>query len=378
MYKKLTELSIILLLISLSGSLAALQSNTENYSQFSEYTESSKLEMDFSIVDQLLHAGVMNMGPSTRTYAKNLATSTGTRLTQTIDRATENEANRFFYENLKKDQDKILKLRQELEAIPSATPLDQYSKEAQLAYWLNLYNVTLINELAVIYPLNNLKPVLTGDDSILEKKILSVNNIQLSLNDIHYHILPALYPDSPLYIYGLHQGIKGSPNIRTKAFKASDVKQKLKENALEFVNSNRGTQFNGGDDVVRVSSFYERNSQLFPDFNKTLKSHLLQFADISIHKLIKNATSFKANINNWRINDFYGSIMRRDIGLYVNSRKGNRFTSGNQLSPSQQMQLTNLMRVRAINFGGGSVTVTDIDTTTESNSQQEESESDKN
>jgi hypothetical protein len=334
--------------------------------------------MDFSIVDQLLNAGVMNMGPSTRAYARKTLPSTGTRFTQTIDRATENEANRFFYENLKKDQEKILKLRKELEAIPSFTPLNQYTKEAQLAYWLNLYNVSLINELAVIYPLNNLKPVLTGEESILDKKTLSVENVQLSLNDIHYRVLPILYPDSKLYIYGLHQGIKGSPNIRTKAFTARKVKQKLKENAQEFVNSNRGTQFNGGKDVVRVSSFYKRNSPLFPDFNKGLKSHLLQFADKSIQELIKNATSFKANISNWRINDFYGSIRRRDIGLYVNSGEGNRFTSGNKLSPGQQTQLTLLMRVRAMNFGGGSVTVTDLDPGAESNPKTEESDTDNN
>jgi len=318
------------------------------------------------------------MGPSTRAFARSIAPSTGTRLTQAVDTATENEANRFFYEILKKDQEQILILRNELEAIPSVTPLNQYTKEAQLAYWLNLYNVTLINELAVIYPLNNLRPVLTGEDSILDKKILSVDNVQLSLNDIHYRILPVLYPESTLYIYGLHQGIKGSPNIRNKAFTARDVNQKLKENAQEFVNSNRGTQFNGGEDVVRVSSFYERNSHLFPDFNESLKSHLLQFANKSIQALINNATDFEADISNWRINDLYGSIRRRDIGLYVNSGGGQRFAGGNTLSPTQQTQLLSLMRVRARNYGGGSVTVTDIDSAVESTPQPKESDIDKN
>jgi hypothetical protein len=377
MYKRFLDVSIIVVLMSFSGSLIALQSNTEKYSNFSEFTGNSKLEMDFSIVDQLLHAGVMNMGPSTRAYAKNVTpSSTGTRLTQTVDRATENEANRFFYETLKEEQEKILKLRKELEAIPSFTPLNQYTKEAQLAYWLNLYNVTLINELAVIYPLNNLKPVLTGEESILDKKILLVDNVQLSLNDIHYRVLPVLYPDSTLYIYGLHQGVKGSPNIRTKAFSAREVKQQLKENAQEFVNSNRGTQFNGGEGVIRVSNFYKRNSQLFPDFNKSLQSHLLQFADTSIRKPIKDATSFRADISNWRINDFYGSIRRRDIGLYVNSGNGMQFAGGNKLSPTQQMQLTSLMRVRAVNFGGGSVTVTDLDPAAGADSKKEESDTD--
>jgi hypothetical protein len=378
MHKRFLNISTIFLLTFLSANLIAQQSDSEQFAKFSEYTENATLEMDFSIVDQLLHAGVMNMGPSTRAYAKNVAPSTGTRLTQSIDGATENESNRFFYENLKKDQEKILKLRKELENIPSLTPLNQYTKEAQLAYWLNLYNVTLINELAIVYPLTSLKPVLTGDDSILDKKILMVDKVELSLNDIHYRVLPALYPDSTIYIYGLHQGIKGSPNIRTKAYNAHEVIQNLKENAQEFVNSNRGTQFNGGKNVVRVSSFYKRNSQLFPDFNESLKSHLMQFADKYIYELIKKATSFIENINNLLIYDFYGSIRRRDIGLYADSGGPGRFTSGSKLSPAQKMQLTYLMRVRAINFGGGSVTVTDLDPSVESEAQTEESNTDNN
>lgn len=361
MFKRLFEVSVLTVLLTVSGSLIAQQGNTLNYAKYSEFTENSQLEMDFSVVDQLMHAGVMNMGPSTRAFARPVPPSTGTRLTQTVDRATENEANRFFYESLKKDQEKILRLRKELEAIPSVTPLNQFTQEAQLAYWLNLYNVTLINEVALLYPMNSLRPVLTGEDSILERKLLSVDGVQLSLNDIHYRILPALYPDSTLYIYGLHQGIKGSPNIRTKAFTASNVIQNLKSNAAEFVNSNRGTQFNSDEGVVRVSSFYERNAQLFPGFNQALKSHLLQFANASIRDLIENASSFRADISNWRINDLYGSIRRRDVGLYVANGGGTRMATGTKMSPAQKNELISLMRVRAVNFGGGSVTVTDLD-----------------
>ncbi|MBF7074772.1 DUF547 domain-containing protein [Glaciecola sp. MH2013] len=365
MYNQFTRRAIFFVLLLFWGNSFAqntfTDTSTDSYAKFAEFSEDASLEMDFSIVDQLLHAGVMNMGPSTRAYAELSRPPTGTRLKQTIDGATENEANRFFYENLAKEQHKILKLRKELEAIPAATPLKLYTKEAQLAYWLNLYNVSLINELAVIYPLNNLRPVLTGDTSILDKKILLVDNLALSLNDIHYHILPVLYPENPLYIYGLHQGIKGSPNIRTKAYKAKSVIRDLKENAREFVNSNRGTQFNGGKKRVRISSFYKRNKHVFPDFDNSFKSHLLEFANGSISGLIENAETFKANINNWRINDFYGSMRRRDVGLYVSSGDGSRFASGLQISPEQRAQLANLMRVRAINFGGGSVTVTDLD-----------------
>ena len=291
---------------------------------------------------------------------------------QYIDGATENESNRFFYENLKQDQAKILNLRQELEAIPSETPLHQFTKEAQLAYWLNLYKVALVNEITVIYPLNNLKPVLNGDDSILNQKILMVDGIALSLNDIHYRIEPLLYPDDPFYMYGFHQGIKGSPNIRTRAYTEKNVLKNLKDNAREFVNSNRGTQFNGGKGVGRISTFYERTAALFNDYKNDIQSHLLKYADKSIEESIRSASRFKANISNWRVNDLYGSLKRRDNGLIVTTGTGSRLANAKKLSPEQSNQLRALMRTRAINFGGGEVRVTDLPSTESSTSEEEQ------
>ncbi|QOL24719.1 DUF547 domain-containing protein [Thalassotalea sp. LPB0316] len=335
----------------------------QSIAKLTQYDDASTATMDFTVVDHLLHAGVLNMGPSTRAYAKKSKHTLGTRFKQHVDGATENEANRFFYERLKKDQDKILKLRKELEALPTQTPLNAYNRKTQLAYWLNLYNVTVINEIASIYPLNNLKPILQGDDSILSKKLLMVEGTPLSLNDIQYRILPALYPESDLYIYGLYQGIKGSPNIRRKAYTSANVEKSLFDNATEFVNSNRGTQFNGGSDTVRVSSFYQRNANLFPNFEKDLKVHLQKYANNTIIEKVNNATSFKANISNWRVTDLYGSVTRRDYGTYVNTGDGLRFAGGSKLSQEQVEQLTSIMRIRAINFGGGSVTVTDLPST---------------
>ena len=355
----------------------ASEQSTSSLVKFTEYTQDSTKKMDFVVVDQLLHAGVLNMGFSTRAYAKKSKHTLGTRFKQKVVGATENEGIRFFYERLKKDKHKILKLRQELEAIPSSTPLNEYSRNAQLAYWLNLYNVTMINEIMEVYPLNNLKGLFEEGSSILDKKVLNVDNTMISLNDIHYKILPGLSPDSSLFIYGLYQGIKGSPNIRRKAYTAKTVEKDLLDNALEFVNSNRGTQFNGGANTVRVSSFYERNAQFFPDFDNDLKAHLQKYAKNNIVDKIKSANRFKTNIDNWRITDLYGSIRRRDYGTYVNNGDGTRFAEGYKLSEEQVAQLTYIMRVRAANFGGGSVTVTDLEPTDEADGQSEEKSGDK-
>ena len=336
-----------LLACSTSVFASSDSSDTDLSLLYAKYTEKSSLTMDFTVVNQLLHAGVLDMGRSTRARAKEVRTSLGTRMRQTVDQATDNEANRFFFENLKKDQAKILKLRKNLENIPSETPLHLYTKEQQLAYWLNLYNVTVINEIAQVYPLGSLKRHIEGKRPLFDEKLLNVAGVALSLNDIHYKILPELFPNEPLVIYGLYQGYRGSPNIRGKAYTGENVFAALTDNAEEFINSNRGTQFNGKEGSVRISSYYKRNAQFFPDFENDVRKHLLTHAERTITDEIKEADTLIANISNFRTSDIYGSFRQYDAGRTIGSNDKGRRTS---ISYYQMSSMRNLMRVRAINF----------------------------
>lgn len=356
-FYKLGKYLAILCTLFVSATSTAFNVENKLLSQFSGYTENSTKSMDFSAVNEMLHAGVLNMGPSSRERIKPFVARTGTRLKQTVDTYTDGEANRFYYESLKDEQDQLLLLKQYLEYIPTETPLDLYSREEQLAYWLNLYNVSVIYEIAKIYPKSNLKKLLTDEDGLLSKKLVNVDGIKLSLNDIQYNILLNQYNKNPLINYGLYQGNIGGPNIRPLAYTGDNVFSSLKSNATDFINSNRGTQFNGEEMSVRVSTFYEKNSKFFPDFNIDLKQHLLKFANKEITEEIMQAKRFVPNIHNWRVADLYGSI-RHYEGSVGTSRELER----GKFSHQALMRLGNLMQIRARNFNsGGTVTVTDLE-----------------
>ncbi|MDC8832479.1 DUF547 domain-containing protein [Alteromonas gilva] len=358
---KAVKILITGLVCSVAMNVAATSSEPKAHVHFNQHAERATQSLDYSVLNQLLHAGVLNMGRSTRKYADKATPLTGTRMRQPIDGATENEANRFFYENLAQEQVKILKLRKELEAIPTVTPMKLLTKEQQLAYWLNLYNVTVINEIAKLYPIESFRDLLEDENSFFHQKLLNVEGVELSLNDIHFDIIPALYPDEPLVIYGLYQGYKGSPNIRKKAYTGKNVFKNLQDNAQEFINSNRGTQFNGSSDTVRVSKYYQRNAMFFPNFEEDLKSHLLVYADPYTKSNISQDDTVVANVRNYRIADIYGTYRNHEGSVSTDPRayKGGK-------SYAQVLKLRELMRVRAINFGGeGRVTVTDLDSAEE-------------
>ncbi|MGB5290956.1 MAG: DUF547 domain-containing protein, partial [Lysobacterales bacterium] len=272
------------------------------------------LTIDYRDLDSLLNTVVLNTGRSDRKKAARVESETGTRMKVSINRATANEGNRFYYEvfdNNAENQQTIAKIQSRLENIPKAIPLEKFSRDEQLAYWLNLYNITIVKEIVDVYPERKLEELLVGKDSILSKKVLMVAGVPLSLNDIQFTILKQNYDNTPLVIYGLYQGMIGGPNIRKSAYTGKYVYADLIDNAMEFINSNRGTDSKNAK-TFRVSSLYERNAVFFPDFNADLTEHLLTYLEGKEADELKAASKIKTDINDWTITDLYGSS--RDLG----------------------------------------------------------------
>ncbi|MEZ7490520.1 DUF547 domain-containing protein [Pseudoalteromonas distincta] len=371
----LIKFSCLFLLLSAPKYLHA---EDKAYPQFSGYSPKSKLTINFEPVNILLESNVLDMGPSRRINAKLDKPPIGTRLRNVFPSATHNESNRFTYELIKSPKQKSLvnDVKKYLESLPEKNNLNLYSKQEQLAYWLNLYNITLINEIVKRYPIVSLEKILTGPDSLLDKKLVNIGSLQLSLSDIQYGILDKNYSKEPLIIYGLYQGYIGSPNINKKAFSGKNVYKLLKNNATDFVNSNRGTKIDSLNSL-EVSSYYARNADYFPNFSNDLKLHLLQFADKTTQEIINKSDKIEPIINNWAIADLFGSKRVFGGGISTNSaasigmsrnyaltdkvtkdaNTGGKF----RLSAREITRLKELMRVRAKNYGETSVTITDLE-----------------
>jgi hypothetical protein len=287
---------------------------------FQRFDANSKLTIDYRDFDSLLDTVVLNTGRSNRSKASTSRSTTGTRMKSSVNRSTVNEGNRFYFEvfgNSAQNQQTISKIQSRLESIPTAVALENFSRDEQLAYWINLYNITMLNEIIKAYPERELEDLLVGKNSVLSKKILQVAGVPLSLNDIQFTILRQNYENDPLIIYGLYQGNIGSPNIRKSAYTGKDVYADLIDNALEFVNSNRGTD-SKNKRTFRVSSLYERNAMFFPDFNNDLTEHLLTYLEGEERGELQTATKIKTDIDDWTVTDLFGTT--RDPGAsFANS-----------------------------------------------------------
>lgn len=272
---------------------------------FWDFDPNSSYTINYNDVDAILRTMVLDVGRSERKKRPPIQANTGTRLQARTRRPTAGEGNRFHFEEFEENEEykqMLGNVRRNLEQIPSQVPLEQFSREEQLAYWLNLYNITVLEQLVRIYPERKLKKQIVGRNSFFSEKTLNVAGVPLSLNDIQYTILRWNYDDNPLVIYGLYQGIIGGPDIRRWPYTGKNVYTDLRDNAEDFINSNRGTYMKGGN-TFHVSSFYARNRAYFPNFESDLRAHLASFIEGPQRQQLKEAETLVADIDDWTIAD---------------------------------------------------------------------------
>lgn len=270
--------------------------------QFRGDDPKSDLSVNYKDVSAILEQTVLDTGMSDRKEAGKARPTAGSRIIRGSTNATRLEGNRLDFHSFIGDNLQVIQgLRDDLAKVPSVLPLNRLSRNEQLAYWLNLYNITLIAQIAEVFPETNLKKFYP---ELWDEKVLSVSGVRLSLNDIHHKILIPKYKN-PLIMYGLFQGVIGGPNIRPEAYTGKRVWNQLKDNAYDFVNSNRGALVR--ERILRTSYFYEVNSALFPDFDKDMRRHLVEhakphFAD----KIMDGSSVVGTGQSNWYIADLYG------------------------------------------------------------------------
>ncbi len=252
------------------------------FSRFAPKAQTKTTRLDYSIWDEALANVVVDFGPSLRQRALRPDAIVGSRRFKGHKSPYRLEGSRVTFAYLNDQYREGLTLyRQELEDLASQIDLTRLSRDEQLAYWLNLHNVALIEQIALEYPIDrpgDIKIRIDGKKVKLdEAKFLNVMGQKISLNDIRTQIV---YPNwnDPDVMYGFFRGNIGSPKMSKFAYKATNLDYQLSDNAREFVNSLRG--FHEAYDARKVSYIYEEAKPFyFQNWSRDLESHLRQYAE---------------------------------------------------------------------------------------------------
>lgn len=255
------------------------------HERFSEYSENSGTQVDYEAWTHILRNIVFDVGHSDRRPALSREVVTGTLINPQSTSRYRNEGNRVIYHLMEDIHDEALsQYRAELEALPDSLPLASLSSNEQLAYWLNLHNAVLIDELNKAYPVRRVDRVRVDGDPLFDARIMTIEGQSLSLNDIRLRIVAEGWQD-PRVMYGFFLGAVGGPSLRDEAFTGNRVWSQLESNGREFVNALRGVDERWNN--PRISPLYRDYTMLFPGGRDQLVTHLQGLAVEQVDTLVE-------------------------------------------------------------------------------------------
>ncbi len=185
-----------------------------------------------------------------------------------------------------------------------ALNISEFNRDAQLAYWINLYNAVTVSVILDNYPVDSIRDITSGlvDPGPWNEDRISVNGRQLSLNDIEHGIVRPLWPDEPRIHYAFNCAAIGCPNLAQTAYTADNVEQRLQENAVLYVNDPRGVSIadNGSLTVSKIFSWYRDD---FGRSDDAVIAHLRLFAKPELKQALEQATKINRYVYDWSLND---------------------------------------------------------------------------
>jgi hypothetical protein len=264
-------------------------------------------KIDYSIWDEAMKNIVVSMGPSLRESAPRPEPSLGSRRQYGHVSRYRLEGSRVMFSFL--DSDVIASFteyRKDLENTANIVDIQSLSRNEQLAYWINLHNVALVEQIANAWPVRQPREIMIDGVPLDDARFITVEGIRLSPRDIREKIVYRHWKD-PLVIYGFWRGEIGGPSLQKEAFNADNVGRLLIRGAADFVNSLRGTQELG--DRLQVSELYQEAAPYyFPNFEADLRAHLTRYANEPTAALLAKTRGAEPVIAEHDIADLEGGV----------------------------------------------------------------------
>jgi len=182
--------------------------------------------------------------------------------------------------------------------------IDRYARPEQFAFWVNLYNALTVRVVLDHYPVASIRDIDLGGgffaDGPWQRKLVTVEANELSLDDIEHRILRPIWND-PRVHYAVSCASLGCPNLQPRAFTGENREAMLESAARAYVNHPRGIEFVGGRLVV--SSIYEWFQEDFGGSDTSVIAHLTRYADAPLAEQLRRTRRIGGNRYDWSLND---------------------------------------------------------------------------
>lgn len=277
------------------------------FATFAPNQDPNNDSVDYSIWDEAMKNIVISMGPSLRETAGSAEPGFGSRRIYGHRSRYRLEGTRIMFSFLDADVISTFGLyRQDLQDTASQIDIQSLSRNEQLAYWINLHNVAMVEQIANNWPVRQPKDIKVGGVPLDDAKFITVEGVSMSPKDIRTKIVYQHWRN-PMVMYGFWRGDIGGPSIQREAYNADNVGRLLERGARDFVNSLRGTQKLGKK--LQVSTLYEEAAPFyFNNFEADVRAHIAKFANDEVKEILGETSQLEATIEEPDIADLAGGV----------------------------------------------------------------------
>ena len=209
-----------------------------------------------------------------------------------------NDKGMVNYKGLKADQKEF---NSYLNMLSKNPPAASWSKQEQMAYWINAYNAYTIRLILDHYPLKSIKDIGSSIQipfvtTPWASKFFTIGGEKMSLDEIEHGTLRKKYNDPRIH-FALVCASMSCPRLRPEAYTAAKLEQQLDDQGRDFLNNPAKNKITAGK--TQLSKYFDWYKG---DWNDNGQSVVKWVNKYSTTKITDN-TEISYLDYNWKLNE---------------------------------------------------------------------------
>ncbi len=196
----------------------------------------------------------------------------------------------------------LSKFIKKLEAIN----IDNYNRNVQMAFWINLYNIATVDLILKHYPVASIMDISPNISLFTrgpwEMKLVKVKGVALSLNDIEHRILRPIWHDPRIH-FAVNCASYGCPNLQKQVFVGKNIDLMLNAATREYINDPRGVIV--ADGTLTVSKIFIWYMSDFGGTDAGVIAFIKLYADPKLLAKLKDITTISNSEYDWALNSLH-------------------------------------------------------------------------
>ncbi len=180
----------------------------------------------------------------------------------------------------------------------------------QLAYWINLYNISVVNVVVENYPVKSIRDISTdfiAHLNVFKKDYVQTRRGAMSLNDVENDKIRDSFKDPRIH-FAINCAAKSCPPIRTEPYVGARISEQLDDQARTFLNGPHGVRLekNGGELILHTTKIMDWFKDDFEKWSAGRVAFIAHYVTPDKRKQIEaagNQVNLKFDDYDWSLND---------------------------------------------------------------------------